>query len=169
MKPVKCEAIKGCCEDEHSLKQLRRSLRWLVSLMIHWQLAALSSTFHTWLPSRGLQKKKKVTLQRVHQLYCCGTMKTSSPEIRRDAGSFFVLPPNQTQLAGKCSTKTLLEVSHQLRYDFYLRTAQCVHTWDVFRDDVPWDRATLRTFPADRMGSVKPDLNRLWLRGLVQH
>lgn len=84
-------------------------------------------------------------------------------------GPFFVLPPNQTQLAGKCSTKTLLEVSHQLRYDFYLRTAQCVHTWDVFRDDVPWDRATLRTFPADRMGSVKPDLNRLWLRGLVQH
>lgn len=133
VKPVRYEAIKCCCEDGRSPKTAALQLEIpFVSLMIHWQLATLSSTFHTWLPSRGLQKKSHfkesisfiaVALWKRPLLKYCMTL---GPLVK---------PPNQTQLAG---TKTLLEVSHWLRYDFYLSTAKCVHTWDVFSHGILW-------------------------------
>ena len=135
VKPLKCEAIKGCCQDGRSPQTavLQPEIP-LMSLMIHWY----SSTFRTWHPSRGLQKKshlkESISFIAVAQWkWKCPRLKycvTLGPLVQR---------PNQTQLAVKCGSKTLVDVSHYLRYDFCLRTAKCVPTWDKFSDGIPLD------------------------------
>lgn len=116
MKPVRCEAVKACCEDgcspETAVLQLQTPL---MSLMISWQLAALSSTFHTWLPSRGLQKKSH--FKEFISFIAVAQWKRLLLQYSVRFGPFVQLP-NQTQLARRCGTRTLLEVASSRHSDF---------------------------------------------------
>lgn len=102
------QTLKSVTADVHQKPVgsdiIAEQMRWSLRLhLCHWwysqQLAALSSTFRTWLPSRGLQQK--VTLQRAYQPNCCGAQPEKSfPECRLMPGPPAQWP-NQTQIAGE--------------------------------------------------------------------